>query len=110
MEHVRKYFRVILHSLLPENLTNCDVCFSRTTFLPHELHWGELQFTEGATSHALSQPEAPPPLWVASTQDHSSSSSVTTDFMDALRPTLRSDATGSLVQENINKHVKLSAP
>ena len=62
-----------------------------------------LQFTEGATSHALSQPGAPPPLWVASPQDHSNRSSVTTDFMDALRFALRPDATGCLFPENVNK-------
>ena len=50
-------------------------------------------WNQGMPGLALSQPGAPPLLWVASPQDHSNRSSVTTDFMHALRPMLRFDAT-----------------
>ena len=45
------------------------------------------------SSHAMSQPGAPPPLWAASPQDHSDLSSVTINLLEALSPTFPFNAT-----------------
>ena len=75
--------------------------------LPHTNASGaDSSLRKGLRRMLCHSPGAQPPLCVASPQDHSNRSFVTTDFMDALRLTLRSDATGSLVPENINKQVK----